>query len=122
MCGGGGQPVELEHCFIIFLIFNFLFAFVVGGLGFEFCVFVAGWRHALRSVALLLLLLYSSILVSQLYIPVLNMTPFFSEPGARHARREGSASFPSLTNVYFAGPVRAPIEARLARRAAVIIR
>ena len=26
-----------------------LFAFVVGGLGFEFCVFVADWRHALRS-------------------------------------------------------------------------
>ena len=24
------------------------FSFVVGGLGFEFCVFVAGWRHALR--------------------------------------------------------------------------
>ena len=24
-------------------------AFDVGGLGFEFCVFVAGWRHALRS-------------------------------------------------------------------------
>ena len=23
--------------------------FVIGGLGFEFCVFVAGWRHALRS-------------------------------------------------------------------------
>ena len=23
--------------------------FVVGGLGFEFCVFVAGWRHAFRS-------------------------------------------------------------------------
>ena len=23
--------------------------FVVGGLGFELCVFVAGWRHALRS-------------------------------------------------------------------------
>ena len=23
--------------------------FVVGGLDFEFCVFVAGWRHALRS-------------------------------------------------------------------------
>ena len=22
---------------------------LVGGLGFEFCVFVAGWRHALRS-------------------------------------------------------------------------
>ena len=23
--------------------------FDVGGLGFEFCMFVAGWRHALRS-------------------------------------------------------------------------
>ena len=30
--------------------------FVVGGLGFEFCVFVASWRHALRSEWLLLLL------------------------------------------------------------------
>ena len=29
--------------------FPFLLAFEVGGLGFEFCVFVAGWRHALRS-------------------------------------------------------------------------
>ena len=29
--------------------FPLLLAFVVGGLGFEFCVFVAGWRHALRS-------------------------------------------------------------------------
>ena len=39
------------------------FAFGVGGLGFEFCVFVAGWRHALRSewpfIVLLLLLLYT---------------------------------------------------------------
>ena len=33
----------------IILFFPFLLAFVVGGLGFEFCVFVAGWRHALRS-------------------------------------------------------------------------
>ena len=31
-----------------FCSFPLLFAFVVGGLGFEFCVFVAGWRHALR--------------------------------------------------------------------------
>ena len=32
------------------IFFYFSFAFVVGGLGFEFCVFVAGWRpHALRS-------------------------------------------------------------------------
>ena len=29
--------------------FPLLLAFDVGGLGFEFCVFVAGWRHALRS-------------------------------------------------------------------------
>ena len=43
--GGGGQPVlSFEQCFIYFS-----FAFVVGGLGFEFCVFVARWRHALRS-------------------------------------------------------------------------
>ena len=44
---GGGQPVlSFEQCFILFYL---LFAFVVGGLGFEFCVFVASWRHALRS-------------------------------------------------------------------------
>ena len=47
---GGGQPVlSFEQCFIFFCSFPLLFAFVVGGLGFEFCVFVAGWRHALRS-------------------------------------------------------------------------
>ena len=34
---------------ILFCSFPLLFAFIVGGLGFEFCVFVAGWRHALRS-------------------------------------------------------------------------
>ena len=47
---GGGQPVlSFEQCFILFSSFPLLFAFVVGGLGFEFCVFVAGWRNALRS-------------------------------------------------------------------------
>ena len=47
---GGGQPVlSFEQCFILFCSFPLLFSFVVGGLGFEFCVFVAGWRHALRS-------------------------------------------------------------------------
>ena len=35
--------------FYFILLFSFAFAFVVGGLGFELCVFVAGWRHALRS-------------------------------------------------------------------------
>ena len=38
-----------EQCFVLFFSFPLLFEFVVGGLGFEFCVFVAGWRHALRS-------------------------------------------------------------------------
>ena len=37
------------RCSILFSSFPLLFAFVVGGLGFEFCVFVASWRHALRS-------------------------------------------------------------------------
>ena len=47
---GVGQPVlSFEQCFILFCNFPLVFAFVVGGLGFEFCVFVAGWRHALRS-------------------------------------------------------------------------
>ena len=31
------------------MFFPLLLAFDVGGLGFEFWVFVAGWRHALRS-------------------------------------------------------------------------
>ena len=47
---GVGQPVlSSEQRFVLFCSFPLLFAFVVGGLGFEFCVFVAGWRHALRS-------------------------------------------------------------------------
>ena len=47
----GKQCPNIHHhkveCFILFQVF--LFAFDVGGLGIEFCVFVAGWRHALRS-------------------------------------------------------------------------
>ena len=39
--------LSFEQCFILFYSFPLLLAF--GGLGFEFCVFVAGWRHALRS-------------------------------------------------------------------------
>ena len=41
--------LSFEQCFILFSSFPLLLAFDVGGLGFEFCVFVAGWRHALRS-------------------------------------------------------------------------
>ena len=41
--------LSYEQCFILFSSFPFLFAFADGGLGFEFCLFVAGRRHALRS-------------------------------------------------------------------------
>ena len=44
-----GTNASFEQCFILFCSFPLLFAFVAGGLGFEFCVFVAGWRHALQS-------------------------------------------------------------------------
>ena len=37
--------LSFELCFILFSSFPLLLAFDVGGLGFEFCVFVAGWRH-----------------------------------------------------------------------------
>ena len=40
---------ELRAVFYFISNFYFLFVFAVGGLGFEFCVFVAGWRHALWS-------------------------------------------------------------------------
>ena len=42
------QQLYIQLCFILFSSFPFLLAFDVGGLGFEFCVFVAGRRHALR--------------------------------------------------------------------------
>ena len=48
---------SFEQCFILFCSFPLLFVFVVGGLGFELSVFVAGWRHALRSEWPLLLIL-----------------------------------------------------------------
>ena len=51
--------LSFEQCFsfILFSSFPLLVAFVVGGLGFEFCVFVAGWRHARRSEWLLLFII-----------------------------------------------------------------
>ena len=65
---GGGQPVlSFEQCFILFSSFPLLLAFVVGGLGFEFCVFVAGWRHALLLFGVSgLLLLYTTHLFAAL--------------------------------------------------------
>ena len=47
--------LSFKQCFILFSSFPLLLAFVVGGLGFEFCVFVAGWKHALGVSGLLLL-------------------------------------------------------------------
>ena len=41
--------LSFEQFFIFISSFPLLLAFDVGALGFEFCVFVAGWRHALRS-------------------------------------------------------------------------
>ena len=41
--------LSFEQCFILLSGFPLLLAFDVGGLGLEFRVFVAGWRHALRS-------------------------------------------------------------------------
>ena len=56
---GGGQPVlSFEQCFILFSSFPLLLAFDVGALGFEFCVFVAGWRHALRSEWPFIIIIY----------------------------------------------------------------
>ena len=49
-CGGGGQPaLSCEHCFN-FRVFSLLFASAVGGRGFDFCVFVVGWRRVLFGV------------------------------------------------------------------------
>ena len=41
--GAGGQGGK----------FSFPSCVCVGGLGFESCVFIAGWRHALRSVIII---------------------------------------------------------------------
>ena len=51
LANGGQAQLGTQHevdCNISVLLISFLVAFEVGGLGFEFCVFVAGWRHALR--------------------------------------------------------------------------
>ena len=44
---GDGQTVlSCDQCFLLFQVFLSSFLpFVVGGLGFEFCVFVACWRQ-----------------------------------------------------------------------------
>ena len=53
-----------QQCFILFSSFPLLFAFVVGGLGFEFCVFVAGWRHVLRSKWPFTIIIITSLMTS----------------------------------------------------------
>ena len=49
--------------------FYFLLAFDVGGLAFEFCVFVAGWRHALRSEWPFIFLIHICLLLCHLAEP-----------------------------------------------------
>ena len=46
------------RCFILFQVFPLLFVFAVGGLGFEFCVFIASWRLWHFGVSGLLLFKY----------------------------------------------------------------
>ena len=43
-------------------VLSFLFAFAVGGLGFDLCVFVVGWGHAFQS-EWLLLIYYNSVVM-----------------------------------------------------------
>ena len=43
------QGAEFRAVFYFISSFPFRLAFDVGGLGFEFCVFVASWRHFLQS-------------------------------------------------------------------------
>ena len=55
-CGGGWSAgPELQAAFYFISSFPFLLAFDVGGLGFEFCVFVAGGVSGLLLLLLLLL-------------------------------------------------------------------
>ena len=51
---GGGQPVlSCEQCFCFISCFPSLFAFGVGGLGFEFCLFVGGMLFGVLHTGLL---------------------------------------------------------------------
>ena len=51
----GKAPNNIDSCLCVSVftlnpeVGGYSMTDVVGGLGFEFCVFVAGWRHALRS-------------------------------------------------------------------------
>ena len=42
-------PWAFTYCVLGYLGYLGYLGFVVGGLGFEFCELVAGWRHALQS-------------------------------------------------------------------------
>ena len=64
---------SFEQCFILFSSFPLLLAFDVGGLGFEFCVFVAGWRHALRSEWPFLTGIILLLQLSYIGIPIYNI-------------------------------------------------
>ena len=73
--------LSFEQCFILFCSFPLLFAFVVGGLGFEFYVFVAGWRHALRSewpFIIIIINVQRTMTMSVRHIPVLKIKSMLS--------------------------------------------
>ena len=60
-------------CSLLFLTFflPFIFVFAVGGLGFEFCMFVVGWRHAFRSEWPLVLVIFLLIIITALLLVLL---------------------------------------------------
>ena len=71
--------LSFEQCFILFCSFPLLFALVVEGLGFEFCVFVAGWRHALRSEwPFIIIIITSNLCASHNDIMTYDLTLLFS--------------------------------------------
>ena len=60
----GGAASQFFACILITVL---ILVFVVGGLGFEFCVFVAGWRHALRSEWPCIIIMLITVLTSSIY-------------------------------------------------------
>ena len=64
---GGGWSAGAEFRAVFYFIFLFSFAFCVRCWGprFEFCVFVAGWRHALRSEWPFIIIIYYCFCMTQ---------------------------------------------------------
>ena len=65
--------------FYLFSIFPLILAFDIGGLGFEFSVFVAGWRHALRSEWPFIIIIIKEAIMSKDY----SRRPWITQEGHR---------------------------------------